>query len=266
MISFHTDVGWLTACGIFSRYTSYSMKGGEKMIKRTITTGIATAAIMFGTIAPAAFADSSFVISGNGSRSQNSITSDTSNTMIVSQSNDTRVNNDVSVSNDTGGNSASGNTGGGVSLRSGDASADVIIHNMAGSNVADIGNSCGCESGNVDAIIAGNGSRSDNSIDTSNNHYFLLNQQTNTDFDNNVDIDNSTGNNDVSDNTGGSSFWNNNFPWWMQNQHDMDWWKTHNMGDWNNWNSSNGGTTAFKSGNADATVLIHNMGSENIAY
>ncbi len=232
------------------------------MIKRTITTGIATAAIMLGSIAPAAFADSTFVVSGNGSRSQNSITSDTSNTMIVSQSNDTRISNDVSISNDTGGNSVSGNTGGDVMLRSGDANADVMIHNMAGSNIADIGNTCGCEGGDVDAIITGNGSRSDNSIDTSSNHYFLLNQQTNADFDNSVDIDNNTGDNDVSDTTGGSGFWNN-FPWWMQNQHDMSWWQTHN---WEDWNSSNGGTTDFQSGDADATVMIHNMGSENIAH
>jgi len=155
--------------------------------------------------------DTSVDILGNGSRSDNRVLLNENNSTRVNQTNNTRINNDVNVQNDTGHNSANNNTGGGwwfggnngdVSIDTGDANADVNISNEAGKNVANLG-SCGCGNDDIHAVIAGNGSKSDNRIDLDHNNNTRVNQNNHTDFDNDVNVHNNTGYNNAKGETFG---------------------------------------------------------------
>lgn len=150
-------------------------------------------------------------ILGNGSRSDNRVSLNSNNSTRVNQVNNTRINNDVDINNNTGHNSANNNTGGGwwfggnrgdVSIDTGNANADVNISNEAGKNVANLGGSCNCGSnGDVSAIIAGNGSKSDNRINLDLNKSTRVNQNNYSNFDNDVDVNNNTGYNNARNNT-----------------------------------------------------------------
>jgi hypothetical protein len=232
------------------------------MIKK-ITTGIASAAIMLSSFAPLASAD--IIISGNGSRSDNTVVVDTSNRTSINQVNRTDVTNDVDISNNTGGNRASGNTGGDVSIDTGSAVASVEIHNMAGSNVASVDN-CGCQNNDsIDISVHGNGSGSDSYVRYDNDNSFRLSQINDTDYDNDVRVYNNTGDNRASDNTGGG-YGNYHYDWFTNSDHDC--WKNHNWEDrhlfFRNLDSGNDGDVAISSGTTSADVMIHNMGGSNV--
>ncbi len=207
------------------------MKGGEKKMRKEklkivekITTGIVTTGIALSTFVPSVFAD--VTISGNGSRSTNTISVDSTNTTRLSQSNDTRIVNDVALVGATGGISADGNTNADVRVQSGDVNGTVHIMNAAGANFADL-SQCGCENHDVDATIEDNGSRSDNTIDITHNTSLTVNQRNRTEFLNRLFFGGFTGFIRADDNTGG----------------DID----------------------LQSGDVDADVMIHNMGSVNAA-
>lgn len=74
------------------------------------------------------------LISGNGARSENRVTQESTNTLDVSQDNSTTVNNHVKGHQNTGRNDNSFNTDGGSSVSTGDAHARVVLDNIAGSN------------------------------------------------------------------------------------------------------------------------------------
>lgn len=74
------------------------------------------------------------LISGNGAFSDNQISDRVNNSLRVSQNNDTSVNNHVNIHGKTGGNTSSFNTDGGSFVGTGDTSANVNLHNKAGSN------------------------------------------------------------------------------------------------------------------------------------
>jgi hypothetical protein len=242
-----------------------------------LATGVASAALLVSSFAPLASAE--VLISGNGSRSSNGVFVSNTNTTSLSQVNRTDVSNDVNISNNTGGNRANGNTGGDVSINTGNAEAAVEIHNMAGSNVASI-DSCGCASNGIgDITIVGNGSRSDNYVRADSDKLFRLQQRNDSDFDNAVRVNNETGYNRASDNTSGGYFSNNfsNQDYWNKyndwmKKFDGNWWKNHSMSDWNHewqdWKGANGfssvGDNSIDTGDAQTDVMIHNMGSSNV--
>jgi hypothetical protein len=182
-------------------------------IKTKISTAIATGAVLATSLAPAAFANS-IEISGNGAFSDNSVDFTQRNTTRVVQSNDSNISNTVRVSNDTGGNSSSFNTGGDTTIRTGNASSDVSIVNEGNSNVANL-QSCGCESG-TDISIHGNGAFSENGVDVDTSRNTSLVQRNTQDIDNNVHVDNSTGNGSYDSGSGANyqhsmPYWNNNY-------------------------------------------------------
>lgn len=111
--------------------------------KQKITTGLATGAVLLGTIAPAAFAATSVHISGNGAFSENRVNVSQSNSLRVAQSNDASINNTVNASSNTGGNNAGFNTGGSVAIVTGSSSTNVGISNVANSNTISIGSGNG---------------------------------------------------------------------------------------------------------------------------
>jgi hypothetical protein len=143
-------------------------------------------------------------ILGNGSDSDNNIHLDMNNSARVTQSNTAHITNDVDVNANTGDNHASDNTGGDVSVMTGDATTHVGVDNMANFNAADV-NNCGCLT-DLTAKIIGNGSNSDNTIHFDGDNTLGL-HQTNSAWLNNrlEDLFATTGKNHASDNTGSVS-------------------------------------------------------------
>src|SRR3990167_1600933 len=90
-------------------------------------TGLATAALILGSFAPAVFADTTVEISGNGSGSDNEANVLVESTTVVTQNNDANIQNNVTVNANTGNNEANDNTGGDVSVDTGNAEADVNV-------------------------------------------------------------------------------------------------------------------------------------------
>lgn len=139
---------------------------------------------------------------GNGSDSKNEIDADIENENVVTQDNSAHVNNDLDVDADTGYNSADDNTGGLVSIETGDAMVEALVANAGNFNWADL--SCDCLFDDLTAKVAGNGSDSDNEIDLD-----LSDGKDNGVFQDNgahvyndlEDLDATTGDNESDDNT-----------------------------------------------------------------
>ncbi|MBU0570381.1 hypothetical protein KKB40_06445 [Patescibacteria group bacterium] len=187
-------------------------------------------------------------IIGNGTESDNDIKLGLARSLILDQVNLADLTNKVDVDADTGDNSADDNTGGDVSIDTGNVLVGVGIDNMANFNSADV--DCGCLL-DVMAKIADNGSSTDNTIKATLADSKLV-FQTNDwscgsgfgfgDFQfgcqsfpwfgsgdcNDVDVDADTGGNDVADSTGES-----------------------------------GTDPAIDTGNAEVEVLIENAGNAN---
>lgn len=140
-------------------------------------------------------------VSGNGYGSENEAELDLNTDTSVFQTNYAKIKNDVDADSDTGKNDANWNTGGDVSINTGDATTEVLIHNKANSNTAQIGN--GGENGSLSLKILGNGAESDNDIDLDFKRSLTLVQDNLADIKNKVDADADTGKNDANWNTGG---------------------------------------------------------------
>src|SRR3990170_2623868 len=93
-------------------------------LRQKFVTSVATVAILANGLTPLAFADE-YVISGNGAGSDNWITTSQTSTTVVAQNNVANVTNDVDANAKTGYNDAYKNTGGDVTIKTGNASADV---------------------------------------------------------------------------------------------------------------------------------------------
>jgi len=170
------------------------------MINRRIATAIATGALLLNSFATPAFAATTITLSGNGSDSNNTANVNLTRNNTVVQNNTANVTNNVDVDADTGKNDANDNTGGEVSIDTGDADVDLLVANLGNFNWADMG--CDCLFDDVTAKIKGNGSDSDNDIDLDLDATNDLFQDNNADLDNDVDADADTGKNDANDNTG----------------------------------------------------------------
>ncbi len=148
-------------------------------------------------------------ISGNGSDSDNNIDlgsgryhAGDKTEIQVFQDNNANVNNYVDSHAKTGDNDANRNTNGDVTVRTGDATATADVSTTANANVAQIGGH-GSEGNTVSALITGNGSKSDNSVDLDLDHATSIVQDNLAHVKNNVDAKAKTGYNDANDNTSG---------------------------------------------------------------
>lgn len=173
---------------------------------------------------------------GNGANSTNTGTIDQATNNETFQSNDATIENNLLLAATTGGNSASGNTGGDSSITTGDSKVDLQAVNIANSNIdggtwwlvivneagqwighilgmtedSNFAGSSGTEfqvgpNGEILATNSGNGSGSTNtaSVDQTTNNTTV---QTNTaHIVNNLDLSANTGGNSTSKNTGGSN-------------------------------------------------------------
>lgn len=176
-----------------------------KMTKKSLTSMIAVGAMFAQLVTPVAA--STFEITGNGSESNSTINIDNQQSTGVFQDNNTNVSNNISVTSDTGGNNVNGNTGGDVEVMTGNITAEVAVLNQAGSNHAEV-EPCDCDQ-DLNIKIAGNGESSSNDVTVNNDqekeYTHSITQNNRVNFDNDVTVNADTGDNNVNDNTGGST-------------------------------------------------------------
>jgi hypothetical protein len=133
----------------------------KNMIKKLIV-GFASASLLVTAFAPLALA-ADLEISGNGNKSENTIVQNDTTTTTIGQSNESLILTVAVSSASTGGNSASGNTGGDVTVKSGNATSTTDVTVTGSSNTAALP-TCGCDTVASTALISGNGNKSENKI------------------------------------------------------------------------------------------------------
>ena len=171
--------------------------------KKQIVSAAAAGAMIFNIVTPA-FASTEIVISGNGAGSENWATVGQTNTTTVTQNNSANVTNNVNADAKTGGNDANFNTGGNVTVDTGDAKTDVSVSNALNSNSADV--DC-CAAGDINVEVSGNGTLgqggSKNGVTLGLTNTNSISQNNNARVNNDIDTDAETGYNDANSNTGG---------------------------------------------------------------
>lgn len=180
-------------------------------MKEKLTSAIAGSIAMFALATTATFADTTLEISGNGDGSTNTITVTSEQNCTVKQSSDTDVHALVGASASTGGNEASGNTGGNVTINTGNATANASVTVTGGSNTATDPCCCqqcneceGCSSGENAAVISGNGHGSTNDITVDKKKNTRVRQRANTSVGALVGAKAKTGKNKTNSNTNGT--------------------------------------------------------------
>ena len=163
---------------------------------------VTTGAALFLQMSAPALAGTSLVITGNGTDSDNEVKLETTRETNVVQNNNADINNKVNVSANTGDNDADKNTGGDVTIATGDASVVIGVKNMANGNVASVGGNGG-NGGSLSARILGNGTDSENEIELELGHALDVVQSNEAEIENEVDAWAGTGYNDADKNTGG---------------------------------------------------------------
>lgn len=140
-------------------------------------------------------------VSENGADTYNKVKLNEANTNTLFQTNAANVQNTVNADAKTGKNEANKNTGGDVSIETGDADVIVGVKTVANSNSAVIGGEG--SSSDLSAVIKGNGYDSKNKIYLDLAKVNTLTQANSAIVANNVDVDAQTGKNEADKNTGG---------------------------------------------------------------
>jgi hypothetical protein len=168
-------------------------------------------------LATALFAGSAMAadleISGNGKDSTNTIVVTEESCCVVIQSSTTNVGAWVDASASTGGNKASGNTGGDTSISTGDATATASVTVTGGGNSANNPCCCtpdpceneGCIQGSPSTLISENGADSENTIVVTKKKKTMVLQDTDTNVLAGVKAKAKTGRNRARNNTGGTT-------------------------------------------------------------
>ncbi len=194
---------------------AYKNTGGDVMIgtgNATVDTNVSTTANVnsakVGSVVGPVNPSASFIISGNGAGSDNSIVAGLTKGTKLDQDNFAMVLNTVDADAKTGGNDAGFNTGGDVMIGTGNAKVYADVDNSVNFNYADVDcNGCAMS---VLAKIVGNGAEGcqdgkdmDNIINLTLNNSQTLGQG-NMSFLTNMlkDLDAKTGHNDVYSSTG----------------------------------------------------------------
>lgn len=181
--------------------------------------------------------NTSLINSGNGSGSDNNNSSTQTVNNIYDQINVADINNNLILDATTGGNSASGNTGGDAYIKTGEANVIAQVLNIANTNLIGgdmwlviinragrwvgqiVGTPTGSmfagsegtefsvdENGEISVVNSGNGSGSTNngSLDSTVNN--TTNQKNIAEVNNDLHLSANTGKNSTNDNTGGDSY------------------------------------------------------------
>ncbi len=175
------------------------------MIKK-IGSAIAGAAIFGSMMVPAAFAENTITISNNGADSTNKVILNSSCTIGVAQTNVTSVGVNADVSANTGGNKASGNTGGDVTIDTGNATSAVTVDVTGSTNSVSSMPDCACicQTG-LDILIDGNGADSKNKVKKTTTTVQSVGQTNSSTVGVNAKVKAKTGKNKAKNNTNGST-------------------------------------------------------------
>ena len=119
-------------------------------------------------------------ISGNGAGSNNTINVTDVCNVSVSQTSKTKAYVSVNATSSTGNNSADNNTGGDVTIDTGNANTSVNTTVLGGSNEATAPSCCVCEAAPASALISGNGNNSDNVVNDTSVQNTTVDQRTRT--------------------------------------------------------------------------------------
>src|SRR3989304_5885670 len=98
-------------------------------LQKKVTSAIAAGALLLQVALPVLAQSTTLVITGNGAESDSDINVAQTTTTTVVQNNYAKIKNDVDADSDTGDNDANYNTGGNVSVKTGDADTAVLIDN-----------------------------------------------------------------------------------------------------------------------------------------
>jgi len=182
---------------------------GGKKIAYKVGAGIVTVSLLLSSVATAAFADISAEISENGAGSINSIYIKHKTECSVSQKNSTVVLTEIESQANTGGNTANGNTGSGVTIDTGNATSTVGVSVEGSTNTAS--NPCCCQCGHCEsqpaeqtALISGNGESSINSVTLKKKKSSEVKQKNKTEVLTSALSKAKTGKNKAKNNTGGT--------------------------------------------------------------
>lgn len=169
------------------------------MLAKKIPTALVSLSVLLLNAAPVGAM--SIEVSGNGADSDTSANVSVSQTVNILQTNTADIDNDVRAEANSGDNSASDNTGGDVSIETGDATTKVSASNKVNSNNLELG--C-CNALGAAVKISGNGADSRNDVNLSLSSDYSVEDRNNMDIDNDIFVFSNTGGNRADDNTGGN--------------------------------------------------------------
>lgn len=169
-------------------------------MNKKIAVVLASLSLFMNAVLPA-FASTTLEITGNGADSNNNEAVSVSQSTAVIQTNTSNINNDVYANSNTGGNKADKNTGGIVTVDTGNSKTTVSVDNAANSNVADVKN-CNCST-DAEVTITGNGAESKNDAYLDLSGKTVVAQTNDSNIANHVNADSNTGDNKANKNTGG---------------------------------------------------------------
>ena len=170
--------------------------------KTKISTALVTFSLLATSFAPLASADTTITIADNGADSNNSVNVTNNNTTDVNQTNSFSVGLDINSSAKTGNNEASNNTGGNVTIETGNATSNVTVNVSGGSNVANI--SCACNTTNDTIDVLNNGANSNNTSNVTNKKEKIVKQTNSGGVSGSVRSRARTGKNKANKNTNGT--------------------------------------------------------------
>lgn len=140
------------------------------------------------------------VITDNGSGSANEVNTQVEQQTSVEQTNEANVSNEANLDSNTGGNEASSNTGGDVSIDTGDVSQNVEVETAVNSSQVD----AGCCPGETEVKISGNGADSTNTVNLGSTNTTNITTNQSANVRNNLQGSANTGENTANNNTGGN--------------------------------------------------------------
>jgi len=156
------------------------------------------------SFAPAVLAETTVDISGNGSGSINNVNVTNVCTVTVLQKNKTYVSVNATLNATTGGNEANNNTGGDVTIDTGNAASSLDVTVGGSSNTAEMPNCCECANGATDVTVSDNGSGSINNSNTTNVNTKSATQKNKSKTRVKATLKSKTGKNKANNNTNGT--------------------------------------------------------------
>lgn len=169
-----------------------------KFTKRMVS-ALSAGAMLLSLSSPV-MAATTLEITGNGADSTSTVKLENTGATYVAQDNTAVVTNDIHTSSNTGENTASKNTGGGVTVMTGDASTDVKVANVLNTNTASV--NC-CSAQGVDVLVSGNGADTANKVEVATGKDISVYQDNLATVKNDVSAKTETGDNSAYKNTGG---------------------------------------------------------------